>query len=282
MPKPLSFPAFLLKTVYFSPIANPLYPLLGVILIILTISGDLTKHIVLLALFASGLSGMIIGPFLCIKDYKGLFRINPSILLLPLELKVLLKKAIISGAVYGAIISALLLVFMAMTLRIPNVQNPRISYIETPGKVQLPVLTGIVMSFDGRSEVAYRKVLDPSLIFGIVKIVEGYPVFPLWPICFFFLFTASTAYFASAAALRPFIQKKTILRVVHVVLLSLYSVIGLAILADAAIDAELLWHWRAFFDTVPFVLPIVSFLAGMLFCGGTLLQYRGSRNTVQG
>jgi hypothetical protein len=277
IPKRLSFQVFLLKTVYFSPLTNTLYPLLGAILAILALSGDLTKHNVLLAVYAIGLTGFVIGPFLCIKEPAGRFRINPSILLLPMNLKDILKKTLLSSVLYGLIINSILLVLMALQLRLPNIQNPGIDFMVTPGGAKLPVATGIVWDMDGRTAIPFREVLDPSLIFGIVKSTAGFPAFPIWPICLFMLFTSATVYFSSAMVFKPFLRQKANLRLIHGILLGFYGLIGVIIAADVLLDSDIIWRWRMVLDTQAFILPVVAFGLFALFTSGIALHYHESK-----
>jgi hypothetical protein len=281
IPKRLSYPVFLLQTVYFSPIIYTLYPLLGALLAIFTATGDLTKHNVFLALYAAGLSGFVIGPFLCIREPNGHFRLNPSILLLPMELKDILKKTLLSSILYGIIITGILLVLMTLQLRLPNIQNPGIDFMQTPGGARLPVATGTVWDAEGKAAIAYREVLDPSLIFGIVKSTAGFPVFPVWPVCFFLLFTAVIAYFSTATAFKPFMHQKSILRIIHGALLVFYVFIGVIIAADVMLDSDILWRWRNFLDQHAFILPTAVFILSAFFASGIVLQYQQSRKQNQ-
>lgn len=272
----MSYEAFLLRTVYFSPLTNTLYPLLGVILAIFAVSSDLTKHSVLLALYAAGLTGYVTGPFLCVTDSANTARINPFITLLPMRMGDILKKTLLSCIFYSAIISAVLIGFMALELRLPFVQDAGVDFMETPGGARLPVATGLVWDVDGKTSIPYREVLDPSLIFGTVVSTAGFPVFAAWPILLFLFFTAMIGYLSAAVVFRPFIRKERRLLIAHGFLLCLYAVFGIVIAADLLVDPEIIWRWRLVLDAHSFILPLITAVGVLFFTGGMALLCRQS------
>ena len=241
---------FFLKNIWFSPSVNVLYIILGVLLLVLRGGGDLAPNDIFLAMLFLSFTGYSVRRIFCDKRNAMI----PWFSLLPLSSATLLRLVLVSALLYSVIVQGVLIVLLHCCLGHPEIGNPEVSLVETGNGEVLSVIRGYIVDLDN-NEVPYRKELRPSLVFGIVTSLRGYPVFPFWHGALFLFFVALTLYFIVAHHIAP--CTKISFPIFHSVVCGVCTGIGMVTIADFLVPGRLLWLWRTRLDSIVWIVPVI-------------------------
>jgi hypothetical protein len=244
---------FFLKNIWLSPSVNFYYVIFATVLIILKGGQDLKSHDILVSMLLLALSSYGMGRVIC--DTTG--KLIPFFRMLPIHHKILLRLFACSGLLYSILIQGLLTLILSMSLGLPFIGNPHITFSKSQDGEIVSIASGYITDLSGRMEIPYNKILEPSLFFGIVTTASGYPVFPYWIPVFFIFFVSLTFYFISYHHLYPLSNQMHRHMPTHHVLLIVTILLTAAAIFDSFLDSKKIWELRLQLDSNPWILPTI-------------------------
>lgn len=261
---------FFLKNIWFSPSVNYYYIIFGIVLLILKAGQDLKQHDILVAMLLLSLSSFGIRQVLCNKNG----RITPWFHLLPLPKKQLLQLLVLSSLLYSLIIQTVLITILSFSLGLPFIGNPHITFSRSSDGEIMSIASGYTTDLSGRMEIPFRKILEPSLFFGIVTTSSGYPVFPFWQILLPLFTTSLTFYFIVSQHLAPIISSKQKDPFVPGFLMIIVIIMTACVIIDSFIDSKTIWTLRTQLDTHHWIIPLLFTTQTFLVLLSINNQYR--------
>ncbi len=250
---------FFLKNIWLSPSVNYYYIIFGIVLLILKAGQDLKQHDILLAMLLLSFTSFGIRQVLCNKNS----RISPWFNILPLSKKQMLHLFTLSSLLYSIIVQTLLTVILSFSLGLPFIGNPHITFSQSSDGEIMSVASGYITDLSGRMEIPYQKILEPSLIFGIVTTSTGYPVFPHWQILLPLFTTSLTFYFITSHHLSPMIHRRQKVSFVPIVLMITTIIMTAFVIIDYFVDSKAIWTIRSHLDTHHWIIP--SLFVSLIF-----------------
>jgi hypothetical protein len=173
--------------VFFSPLVNHGLAMMGPVILLLTVSGELSQHGIALAMFAVSLThwwvSAVLAPPRCDDLSAARSRVNPSLLLLPLGRRGLLDAFCRAHRTY-CFVSLLVLAGVTALIGVMPRGGHEIS-LPLPGGEIVRAIEWTTVVQDGPREVVqlHRELMRPSLVFTPLSRV------PFWqaPFALYFL-----------------------------------------------------------------------------------------------
>ena len=242
---------FFLKTIFLSPVLNPVFPVFLAASVFLVILGNIQPPDVLFMMCIVALSTAGTGELF--KNDRQ--ETAPFLYLNPLPLKAILKRMFFASSVFSVLSQAVFLLVLVKAMTLPKLGNAHIEFFTSGTGEIISVLAGYIVDISGRVEIPIRKMLRPSLIFGVVKSAGGWNVSLHYWVGIAVFFTVSSMYTTMSSVVSVFGNEETVSRLIRYVLISGLLGAGCLFLVDMVFPSEIIWNLRnAHWNTVQWIL----------------------------
>lgn len=242
---------FFLKNIWFAPSINFYFILFGIVLLILKAGQDLKHHDILISMLLLCFSAYGMGRIICEKCG----RILPWFRLLPIRTDQLIRIFTVSALLYSITLQAALTAALGTSLGLPFIGNAHITFAQSRNGEVMSIATGYTTDLSGRMEIPFRKILEPSLIFGIVKTSAGYPVFPFWWLILPVFCASQTFYCITSYHIAPMFPQKRRAVIWNFIFHSIMILFIAGLVIDSFFDSKSIWSLRSELDKHLWIIP---------------------------